>query len=98
MLVRFKYDLQLFKMFHFRLNFVLLSFKFQMCLLSCVLLAFSACRIEALWLLNLVSKVVEQSPMYDWLELLSCLVAVAWYIILPFNRQWEGCLQLHCVV
>jgi len=42
-------------------------------------------------------KVVEQSPMYDWLELLSCLVTVAWYITslyehVPFNGQWEGCL------
>jgi len=61
----FEYDLQIFKIFHFRLNLVLLSFKFQMCLLSCVLLALSACRKEALWLLNLVLKVVEQSPMYD---------------------------------
>jgi len=65
-------------MLHFKLNFVLFSFKFQMCLLSYVLLAFSACRKEALWLLNLVLKVVEQSPIYDWLELLSCLVRVAW--------------------
>jgi len=52
--------------------------------------------------LNLVLKVVEQSPVYDWLELLSCLVTAAWYITslykhLPFNGQWEGCLQLHCV-
>jgi len=32
--------------------------------------------------LNLALKVVEQSPIqyYDWLELLSCLVTVAWYI------------------
>jgi len=84
-------------MFHFKLNFVLFSFKLQMCRLSCVLLDFSACRKEALWLLNLVLKVIEQSPMYDWLELLSCLVTVAWFITslykhLPFNGQWEGCL------
>jgi len=60
------------------------------------------CRKEALWLLNLVLKVVEQSPMYDWLELFTHLVTVAWYIMslyehLPFNEQWEGSLQLHCV-
>jgi len=43
-----------------------------------MLLALSACRKEALWLLDQVLKVVEQSPMYDWPELLSCLVTVAW--------------------
>jgi len=63
---------------------------------------FFACRKEALWLLNLVLKEAEQSSMYGWLELLSCLVTVARYIKslykhLPFNRQSEGCLQLHCV-
>jgi len=82
----------------------------RLCLRMCViyiyiyvLLALSACRKEALWLLNRVLKVVEQSPMYDWLQLLSCLVTVAWYITslykhLPFYGQWESCLQLHCVL
>jgi len=52
-------------MFNFKLNCVLFSFKFQMCLLSCVLFASFACKKEALWLLNQVLKVVEQSCILD---------------------------------
>jgi len=48
------------------------SFNFQIRLLSCALGGF---------IVDQVLKVVEQSPMYDWLELLFCLVTVAWYNI-----------------
>jgi len=40
MLAKFEYDLHIFKMLHFKLNLVLFSFIFLMCLLSCVLFAF----------------------------------------------------------